>query len=210
MTETILTSGVAVPMPYSLFFDDPIPGSVFKVDPNYKPEKCTEGYIWCTLDWVAKLFGFPAAPKESPFPDVVKAFAGPMELDRRKLVGEMPAAPQLGIMVPPALAAAATAANAAKTSVEGAATAAQNVATDAVNAAQNAAAGAANTAQAAQTATTGAVNAAANTAQAAAKQGGGGHTEPAGPGPVIAGALTALVVAGGLKGFYDFISKQYG
>jgi hypothetical protein len=27
---------------------------------------------------------------------------------------------------------------------------------------------------------------------------------------VIAGALTALVVAGGLKGFYDFISKQYG
>lgn len=38
--------------------------------------------------------------------------------------------------------------------------------------------------------------------------GGGGSV--AGPGPVIAGALTAVVLAGGLKGFYDFISKQYG
>jgi hypothetical protein len=40
---------------------------------------------------------------------------------------------------------------------------------------------------------------------------GGGQIEPtAGPGPVIAGSLTALIIAGGLKGFYDFISKQYG
>ena len=31
-----------------------------------------------------------------------------------------------------------------------------------------------------------------------------------GPGPVIAGVLTAIVLAGGLKGFYDVISKQYG
>ena len=41
---------------------------------------------------------------------------------------------------------------------------------------------------------------------------GGGSIEGseavAGPGPVIAGTLTALVLAGGLKGFYDFISKQ--
>ena len=29
-------------------------------------------------------------------------------------------------------------------------------------------------------------------------------------GPVIAGVLTAVVLAGGLKGFYDVISKQYG
>jgi len=42
-------------------------------------------------------------------------------------------------------------------------------------------------------------------------QGGGGLREDsAGPGPVIAGALTAVVLAGGLKGFYDVISKQYG
>jgi TM2 domain-containing membrane protein YozV len=39
--------------------------------------------------------------------------------------------------------------------------------------------------------------------------GGVGSSEAvAGPGPVIAGTLTALVLAGGLKGFYDFISKQ--
>ena len=31
-----------------------------------------------------------------------------------------------------------------------------------------------------------------------------------GPGPVIAGVLTAVVLAGGLKGFYDVISNQYG
>jgi hypothetical protein len=29
-----------------------------------------------------------------------------------------------------------------------------------------------------------------------------------GPGPVIAGSLTALILAGGLKGFYDFLAKQ--
>ena len=39
-------------------------------------------------------------------------------------------------------------------------------------------------------------------------QTGGGRSD--GPGPVIAGALSALVLAGGLKAFYDVISKQYG
>ena len=38
----------------------------------------------------------------------------------------------------------------------------------------------------------------------------GGASHQHGPGPVIAGALSALVLAGGLKGFYDIISKQYG
>lgn len=43
------------------------------------------------------------------------------------------------------------------------------------------------------------------------KQSGGGRNEfTAGPGPAIAGVLTAVVIAGGLKGFYDIISKQYG
>lgn len=41
-------------------------------------------------------------------------------------------------------------------------------------------------------------------------QSGGARQESSGPGPVIAGALTAVVLAGGLKGFYDVISKQYG
>jgi TM2 domain-containing membrane protein YozV len=43
------------------------------------------------------------------------------------------------------------------------------------------------------------------------KQSGGARNEfTAGPGPAIAGVLTAVVIAGGLKGFYDIISKQYG
>jgi hypothetical protein len=37
-----------------------------------------------------------------------------------------------------------------------------------------------------------------------------GGSASAGPGPVIAGALTAVVLAGGLKGFYDVIAAQYG
>jgi type IV secretory pathway VirB6-like protein len=54
-----------------------------------------------------------------------------------------------------------------------------------------------------------AVQAAAATA-AAQRQTGGGHTSShtSGPGPILAGALTALLLAGGLKGFYDFLSKQ--
>ena len=39
---------------------------------------------------------------------------------------------------------------------------------------------------------------------------GGAVSESGGAGAVIAGTLSALVVAGGLKGMYDFISKQYG
>jgi len=41
------------------------------------------------------------------------------------------------------------------------------------------------------------------------RQAGGGFIEAQGPGPVIAGALTAVILAGGLKGFYDVISRQY-
>jgi TM2 domain-containing membrane protein YozV len=41
-------------------------------------------------------------------------------------------------------------------------------------------------------------------------QTGGGGGSISGPGAVIGGTLTAVVLAGGLKGFYDFISKQRG
>jgi len=34
--------------------------------------------------------------------------------------------------------------------------------------------------------------------------------EPTGPGPIIAGALTAIIVAGGLKGTYDILCKHLG
>jgi len=41
--------------------------------------------------------------------------------------------------------------------------------------------------------------------------GGGGAVESSsGAGPIVAGVLTAVVLAGGLKGTYDFITKQYG
>ena len=40
------------------------------------------------------------------------------------------------------------------------------------------------------------------------QSGGATATASEGPGPVIAGALTAVVLAGGLKGFYDMISSR--
>jgi hypothetical protein len=36
------------------------------------------------------------------------------------------------------------------------------------------------------------------------------RTSDGGPGPVIAGALAAVVISAGLKGTYDFIRQQYG
>ena len=48
------------------------------------------------------------------------------------------------------------------------------------------------------------------TAKPAPQAGGARYEQSAGPGPAIAGVLTAVVVAGGLKGFYDVISSQYG
>jgi len=45
----------------------------------------------------------------------------------------------------------------------------------------------------------------------ALQKGGGSHIEePTGPGPIIAGALTAIIVAGGLKGTYDILCKHLG
>jgi len=39
-------------------------------------------------------------------------------------------------------------------------------------------------------------------------QSGGSRQEQTGPGPAIAGVLTAVIVAGGLKAAYDFLSKR--
>jgi TM2 domain-containing membrane protein YozV len=48
------------------------------------------------------------------------------------------------------------------------------------------------------------INTLANTAAAKRQIGGG---QPSGPGPIIAGALTALVIAGGLKGAYNLLER---
>ena len=40
-------------------------------------------------------------------------------------------------------------------------------------------------------------------------KGGGRDINAAGPGPAIAGVLAAVVLAGGLKGMYDFVNKHF-
>jgi hypothetical protein len=42
-----------------------------------------------------------------------------------------------------------------------------------------------------------------------AMKGGGREVTAAGPGPAIAGVLAAVVLAGGLKGMYDFVNKHF-
>jgi hypothetical protein len=40
--------------------------------------------------------------------------------------------------------------------------------------------------------------------------GGSSNQGPGGVGPILAGTLTAVVLAGGLKGFYDVLVQQLG
>lgn len=46
-------------------------------------------------------------------------------------------------------------------------------------------------------------------ARSALQTGGGNGGGGGGPGPVIAGALTALIVAGGAKGLFEFLARQH-
>jgi TM2 domain-containing membrane protein YozV len=154
MTDSILKDGILPPLPFSLFFNTPISADIFKVQKIDSTNSgnlpvCTEGPVWCTMDWIAKTFGFPKPPQGLPLGEIYKDIVAPVistELIKevRALRQEMPSIPS-------------------KFEIPKLPT-----------------------------------------------QVGGSITENSGPGPVIAGALTALVVVGGLKGFYDFITKQYG
>jgi TM2 domain-containing membrane protein YozV len=184
MMDSILKDGITNPMPYSMFFTEPIPGTEFIVQPGgaaAAASLCTEGPIWCTMDWIAKTFGFPMPPKGLPLGEIYKDLVAPVistkvikaikevqasplpqvptmpEVPKMPGLPEVPKMPELKVPALPEV----------PKMPELKATGSQ--------------------------------------------VGGGGQIEPtAGPGPVIAGSLTALIIAGGLKGFYDFISKQYG
>lgn len=180
MTDSILKDGITAPLPYSLVFTKKIDGDVFKVQPSAEGGSEAGGSMG---DMIGNMFGVPALPTV-PWREVYRELVAPVITP--KLIETVREA-----------SAATKAATAAVTTVANAATTA---ATNVMNAA-------ATTAAAANAATTAATN---FTNAELPKMTGGGGGGAAGPGPVIAGALTAVVLAGGLKGFYDFISKQYG
>lgn len=148
-TADIMKNGISPPLPYSFFFRDPIPPTLFEM--GHEPSKATS--IW---DW----FTCPPIPSflTSWFPSVNSAkevYKGVVE----------------PLLKPPVTATLAAMDPESVKKVEEIANTIRQI-------------------------------------------GGGdqsGVEEVAGgPGSVIAGTLTALIIAGGLKGTYDFISKQYG
>ena len=178
MMDSILKDGITNPMPYSWFFTEPIPGTEFIVQPGGANAAtgplCTEGPIWCTMDWIAKTFGFPMPPKGLPLGEIYKDMVAPIISTKViKAIKEVQASPLPQVPTMPGLPEVPKMPELKAPSLPEVPKMPE--------------------------------------LKAPGSQVGGGQIEPtAGPGPVIAGSLTALVIAGGLKGFYDFISKQYG
>lgn len=195
MTDSILKDGISPPMPFSFIFTEPIPGDVFKVRAGGGDSGigCTHGALWCTLDWAAKTFGFPMPPQGLPLGQIYKDLVAPVisvplikEVQKlRAGVSMNPVSTMLnptGIPSVPGLAIP----DLTKRTLTGMNNTSWNTG---------------------PSVTPMKPEREEKVAFLPAQRGGGIE---AGPGPVIAGALTALVVAGGLKGVYDFISKQYG
>lgn len=159
-TEDIMKHGISPPLPYSFFFREPIPPTMFEM--NHKPMD-DSGSFW---DWLT----CPPIPSflQSWFPSV----------DSAKEVYNGVVKP---LLQPPVTAALAVMEQTNPESLKKVEQIAHTI-----------------------------------------RQVGGGPQQPplqlpqidqsggGGAGAVIAGTLSALVIAGGLKGMYDFISKQYG
>jgi TM2 domain-containing membrane protein YozV len=174
MTKDVLKNGISAPMPYSMFFTEPVPGTVFKVE-EVKEGGNAQSSVGL-MDWIAKTFNFPSVP----------SLFSPRELYRELI------AP---LAVPPLVRAVQEITHPTPPSDNA----------PAGDAAGNAAGNAAPEGNAPANALPSSENAAAAPAQR-----GGARAESSGPGPIIAGALTAVVMAGGLKGFYDMLIRQRG
>jgi hypothetical protein len=189
MTGSILKDGISPPMPYSFFFTEPIPGKEFLMTPGGDQAQtvCNEGAIWCTMDWIAKTFGFPMPPKGLPLGTIYKDLVAPvLSVPVVKAIQELKESPRPAVPAMPAMPAAPAMpgmpSRPEAPKMPGMPSLPEAPKMPALPEAPK------------------------------APMAGGGQSSHAsqGPGPVIAGSLTALVIAGGLKGFYDFISKQYG
>lgn len=204
LTNTILEEGIVVPLPYSMLFET-ISTEDFKVREQIGGEESSFS-VYAFLDWIAKEFMFPSVPnfgwmkglyKDIAAPlitvPVVKALqAVPNPAELEAAMHSLPAAqvPSLPLslqeLTVPKL----------QGQVPSLAQPLQDMTVPA---------------QPLQDMTVPKVP-----EKLSAMKGGSrlliteSSPEISGPGPVVAGALTAIVLAGGLKGFYDFIAAQYG
>ncbi len=195
MTKSVMEDGITPPIPYSWFFQ-PIKTDVFKV------QEVKEG----AQEEAPKSFGF-SLPGISIFRDAYRELVVPI---LQPTVGTAIANANKAVSVGTKVVALGT------TALGAAPTLAGTVGSDMEKQADAAAAAALQQQQQPLGTTVGAVQSVAAAAQANRAQTGGGshdYRQPAessshGPGPILAGAFTAILLAGGLKGFYDFAAKQ--
>jgi hypothetical protein len=182
MTKSILKDGVAAPMPFSWFFS-PTSADIFHVQEVKEAPK--EESFWSRLP----IPSLPVMPWKALYNELVvpvlQPTVGSAVNNASKVVSVGTKAIALG--------------NTVLQSAPGfAADLGQQVGQQAIQEAERVGT------------SVDAVQAAAATAAAQRQTGGGSGPsgQTSGPGPILAGALTALLLAGGLKGFYDFLSKQ--
>ncbi len=211
MTDSIMENGISVPMPYSFVFHKKICPSVFKVvpfDPNAAPpveEKKSGGFgLGFLLDWLP----LPSVPQGFSMREIYRELLAPLMIPpiikslkeiNNPPAPSMPSVEMSGLSLPEnpmagMMNSAAETVNTAKEVIKNGAANSLHVISDVAKQAEKA------------------VTKMSGGAHMENQEGGGAGSAGVntGPGPVIAGALTAVVLAGGLKGFYDFISKQYG
>jgi len=222
MMESVLKDGITPPLPYSMLFTETTPGDIFLVNHVYDPAESLLGGKIGIMDWIAKTFHFPPVPVfplKEIYKDLVVPFLGP----------DIPAPPT----IPPLSSIATTLGDIARNlppsvavrsvlapeTLDGRSSMEQRMAAEAASPLAVLTAASPLTALTASPLTASPLPAAASLPAAAplaamlpsmVQRGGGASDAGSGPGPVIAGTLTALVLAGGLKGMYDIISKQYG
>lgn len=186
LTESILQSGISAPLPYSILFSDTTPGSVFKVTELSSQQKGKSG-VFNIFDYFLKWFHIPVPkfPVREVYREIVAPLMTPPLVGALKSIGK-PATPQITAPQAPLM----------PTQAE--------IHTKVMNTAKQGRGVVASIAEPVAVVAKGVENAIEKVHQK------GGNISGDGPGPVIAGALTAVVLAGGLKGFYDIISKQYG
>ena len=226
LTDSILKHGISAPMPYNILFKGKIPGEVFKV--NMKTEELAK------MQWKG-LFGFPLS-----FSDFCSWFKIPMPTFPVREMYKDVIAPLLTPPILRAIKAATVVQNPVATpasampptpapttsflpSITEYLPSSNQIHNTAVQTADTARESIASLTDSFMVVSKGVTDGFAKLEEVPKRktevvQSGGArfpdlpmeNTSSDGPGAVIAGALTAVVAAGGLKGFYDIISKQYG
>jgi TM2 domain-containing membrane protein YozV len=188
-TPSVLKDGISVPFPYNFLFRDTVDAQkLFKVVEVKEEEP---GKPWSFMDMLPALPSLPSLPI-LPWRELYRELVVPL------------LQPTVGVTIQRANTAVDIARNAASLGTSTLAKAPGMVAelAQTVTSLPSSPLGAPSTIDAIQQI--------ANAKQATRGQTGGGQvSETGGPGPVLAGALTALLIAGGAKGLYDYIGKVY-